>query len=198
MTPGKELLKEAGRKAFHQLSLAYLVAYHLLGYPRIVRWMIPWTIFVLAVETARLHFAGLNRFLFNALGALARPEETSHYSGIVYTTLGAFILFLAFKTQSAYVAAGLFCVSLGDTAAALVGKSFGRHRIFGSKKSVEGSLACFIVCACVGLSTGFSLTTALAGASAGTLIEFLPTTIWLNDNMWMPIAVAGALRLCAG
>ena len=123
---------------------------------------------------------------------------SSGSSGIVHTTLGAFILFICFGTKTAYVNAGLLSIALGDAAAALVGKSMGKHKILGSKTSVEGSAACFLVCAAAGVYAGFSAGCAVVGAIAGTLIEFAPTTALFNDNMWMPIGVACALRLCAG
>lgn len=193
-----DVLKECGRKAFHMLSLVYLAAYHLLGYPRVIAWMMPWMVLVMIVETSRLYYEPFNRFLFNVLGALSREEERTHYSGIVHTTAGALILFLAFGTRPPIVAAGLLCVALGDAMAALIGKSIGRHHLFGSKKSVEGSAACFLTCAAVGIYTGFPAGSALAGASAATVIEFMPTKVYFNDNMWMPIGVAVTLRLCAG
>jgi dolichol kinase len=194
----REWFKELGRKTFHQLSLAFLIVYYWIGYPRIIRWMIPWTILVFVVETSRLYIPAVNKLLFDLMGGLAREEERNHYSGIVSTTVGAFILFLALRDQARFVAAGLLCVSLGDTAAALVGKAVGRHHLFGSKKSIEGSAACFLTCAAVGTCLGFSAGSALAGASAGTIIEFLPTSLLFNDNMWMPIGVALTLKLCAG
>ena len=193
-----DLAKEFGRKAFHMLSLVYLAAYMILGYPRVVAWMIPWTVFVLVMETARLYSKGLNDFLFGLLGALARSEERTRYSGIVHTTLGSFLLFLAFGKQPPLVSAGLLSLALGDAAAALVGKSIGRHRILGSKKSLEGSLACFLTCAAAGAWSGFPAGCAVVGAAVGTVIEFMPTTALFNDNLWMPIGVALALRLCAG
>ncbi len=193
-----DFIIECGRKIFHMLALVFLLAYHLLGYPRVIRWMIPWTILVFIIETGRLYSPKLNKFLFGLLGVIARGEERTHYSGIVHTTLGALILFLAFGTWPAIVASGLLCEAFGDAAAALVGKSLGRHRILGSKKSVEGSAACFLTCAAVGLCTGFPAGPALAGASAATIIEFVPTNVVFNDNMWMPIGVAVTLRLCAG
>jgi len=192
-----DLIKELGRKTFHMLSLAYLAAYHVLGYPRVIQWMVPWTVVVLVVETVRLKWAPLNDFLFRVMGGLAREEEKENYSGIVHTTLGAFILFLMFKERTAYVSAGLYCVALGDAAAALVWKSIGRHHIFNSKKSIEGSAACLLVCAAAGVWEGFSAGSAIAGALAATVIEFLPTNVIFNDNMWMPIGVAITLRLCA-
>jgi len=46
--------RECGRKAFHMLSLAYLAAYHLIGYPGVLAWMAAWTALVTALEFGRL------------------------------------------------------------------------------------------------------------------------------------------------
>lgn len=193
-----DYLREVGRKTFHMLSLVYLFAYHRLGYPVIIRWMIPWTIVVMVVETGRFYWPKVNDFLFGLMGEFSRPEERFHYSGIVHTTLGAFLLFIVFGDKPQHVSFGLYCVALGDAAAALVGKSIGKHRLFGSKKSIEGSLACWLVCAAAGVWTGFPAGCALAGATVATGVEWLPTSALFNDNLWMPIAVATTARLCAG
>lgn len=193
----KELLREAGRKTFHMLSLAYLAAYFLIGYPRILAWLGVWTVVVVVVESGRLYWRGANDFLFGLFKGLSRPEERKRYSGIFHTTVGALIVIVLFGSQPRLVAAGIWCVALGDAAAALVGKAIGRIRLAGSKKSVEGSLACFLVCAAACRALGFGLPAAAAGALAATIVELLPTTWWFNDNLWMPVAAAAAVRLCA-
>jgi dolichol kinase len=193
-----DLLREAGRKTFHMLSLVYLAAYYLIGYPLILKWLSGWAVVVVAVETARLYLPGFNDYLFKLFRGLSRPEERGHYSGVFHTTIGALAVIWLFGDRPAYVAAGIWCVSLGDAAAALVGKAIGRLRLPGSKKSVEGSTACFVVCAAACLAVGFPPLAAAAGALAATVVELLPTTWFFNDNLWMPLATAVALRVCAG
>lgn len=185
---------EARRKAFHMASLLYLAAYLLIGWPRVMAPMYAWTALVAAVEIGRLYWARLNDFLFSLLGALSRAEERKHASGILHTTLGALIVFVAFGGDTRVISASIFCVALGDAAAALVGKPFGRHKIPGSKKSIEGSAACFAACLAVCLAHGYRWPASAAAAFLSTGIEFLPTTSWFNDNLWMPLGAACALR----
>jgi dolichol kinase len=197
--PGKPpLLREAARKAFHLLSLVYLGAYKLIGWPAVMKLMIPWVILVFIVETCRLKSPELNRRLTLAFGGLAREDEHDKYSGILHTTLGVFIIWLLYGGRDTLVSAGIYYVALGDAAAALVGKAVGRHRIGASKKSVEGSAACFLVCLAIGLGHGYAAGPALAAAVTATVVEFLPTGRWWNDNLWMPVITATALFLCAG
>ena len=191
------LRSELMRKAFHLATLCYLGAYQLLGYPGIVRPMAVWAVIVCVIETARLRSASLNRALTGLFGPLARPEEANRYSGIIHTTLGALVVFLMFGQHPTVVAASIYYVALGDAAAAIVGKSLGRHRLPSSRKSAEGSLACFAVCAAIGLGLGLPVPALILGAAAATVIELLPTTAWFNDNLWMPVTTAIVLRLCA-
>lgn len=192
-----DLARECGRKAFHMLSLAYLAAYGILGYPRVIPWMIAWTALVVLFETARLRLPRLNEGLTSFFSGMIRPEESRRYSGIFHTTVGALVLMAAFGSRPRIVAAALCYVAFGDAAAALVGKSLGRRRIGLGSKTIEGSLACFAACALVGGLMGFDLPALLAGALGATAIEMLPTTRFFNDNLWMPIATAVLLRLVA-
>jgi dolichol kinase len=158
-------------------------------------WMVPWTAFVVVVETARLYIPALNNFLLSPFTGMARPEEFKHYSGIFHTTVGVFILFALFGAGTRIVTASLFYVALGDTAAALVGKSFGRHKIMGGKKSWEGAFGCLAVCAAAGLACGFNVVAVLASSAVACIIEALPTNPYFNDNVWMPIGAAVVLKL---
>ena len=191
-----DLVYECKRKAFHLLSLVYLAAYWTLGYPRVLHWLLSWTIFVASLEAARLCFPRLNQALTNLFANLSRPEESRHYSGVFHTATGALVLIFFFGKFPQIVSASLFYVTFGDAAAALIGKSIGKHRLSGGKKSLEGSLACFLTCLLIGKLFGFHLFASLAAAATGTVIEFLPTTAYFNDNLWMPLGTAIALRLC--
>src|SRR5579883_1498758 len=126
---------------------------------------------------------------------ISRPEEHKHVSGIFHTSFGVLILWVFFGSQPSLVSAAIFCVAFGDAAAAIVGKSLGSRRLFGSKKSVVGSAACWAACFLSCRFEGFGALACAAAATASTIVEWLPTSPWWNDNLWLPVAAAGALRL---
>ncbi len=190
-----ELAREFGRKAFHMLSLGYLGVYHLVGYPRVLPWMAAWLGVVTLGESGRLLFPGLGRGLTRAFSGIMREGEKRSFSGIFHTTAGCLAVMVMAGGKPSIVAAAVFYLSFGDAVASLVGKAFGRRRIPGTRKSFEGSAACFAVCLGVGLACGFAPPAALAGAAAATLIEALPTTAFFNDNLWLPAGSAAVLLL---
>ena len=189
-----DLVKEIGRKLFHTLALAFLAAYWLIGYPRIIPWALAWSAFVAAAETARLRLPGLNERLLPFFGGIYREDERRRLTGIFYTSFGALAVFVFFGDKPRIVAASLFYLVLGDAAAALVGKAFGRRKIAGGEKTLEGSLACFLTCLLVGRAMGFAAFPGAAAALAATVIELLPAR-WFNDNLCMPLGAAAVLRL---
>jgi dolichol kinase len=187
-----DLRRELGRKAFHMLSLLYLAAYHLIGYPRVLLPLACWLALVTAVETGRIASERLNRALTGLFRGVIRQAEKRAFSGIFHTTAGSLATILLFGRRSRVVSAALLCLALGDAAAALAGKAWGRHRWPGSLKSFEGSLACVVVCLGAGLAAGLQPWPAAGAALAAALVELLPTTVFCNDNLWMPVAAAAA------
>jgi dolichol kinase len=190
-----DLRREFGRKAFHMLSLVYWAAFALLGWPRILYWICPWLIVVLAIETARLYVPWVERTLVGLFEGLIRETERRHYSGIVHTTTGSLAAMLIAQGDPVIVGAAIGQLAFGDSAAALIGKAFGRTKILGGKKSLEGSLACFSACFALAIAVGVRPGAALASALAASAVELLPTTGFFNDNLWMPVASAAVLRL---
>ena len=78
--------------------------------------------------------------------------------------------------------------------AAIVGRSFGRVRVFG--KTLEGSLACFGACVLVSLlypGDPFTWRMILGGALVATLFELLP--IPLDDNLRISLSAGFAMTL---
>ncbi len=190
------VLKEVQRKVFHMLSLVFLAAYLLIGYPRVMPWMYAFSALVAAVELGRLYVPALNQALvaMPLFSSISRPEEHRRVSGLFHTTFGVLLLWLFFGAHRQIVAASIYCVAFGDTAAALIGKSLGRVRLPGSKKSLEGSAACWTACFLSCKLTGFGSGAAAAAALCATVVEFCPTTTWFNDNLWLPVAAAVALK----
>lgn len=190
-----ELVRELARKAFHQLSLVYLGVFWYFGWPRAAVLTGAWFAVVFAVELARLKVPAVERFLLGLMGGLMRESERKHFSGIFHTTAGSLAAMLIARGDPVIVAAAILQLALADSASALAGKAFGRTKLFGGAKSLEGSLAGLAVGFAAALACGVRPGAALAAALAGSLAELAPTTPWFNDNLWIPVASAGALVL---
>ena len=142
---------------------------------------------LLVFEVVRLRARVFRDFFHQLLGDALRRRERGELLGATYLVMGFLFTVLAFERPVA-VAACEFLV-LGDTAAALVGKSIGRTPAF--DKTVEGSVACLLVCGAVGWALsasvpGLPLHVALAGALVATLFELLPVP--LDDNLRIPLS----------
>jgi len=181
-------LDEIKRKSFHLLTLIYIIAYAYLSRQTILVAMGVLIFLVVVTEALRLRFPSFNRKLLKVLGGVHRDNEANSVSGLPWTLSGSFFTMLLFPDKS-IVLASLLYLALGDASAALVGKRMGKRKIFWGK-TLEGSLACFLVCFMIGLFF-FKLPVALAGALAAAIIELFPWA--LNDNFWMPIISAFAL-----
>jgi len=140
----------------------------------------------------------VNGYSFPLLGGITRSsirklEERGFAFGPVTLVLGAILSLLFFPTTTANTV--IWIVAFADTAATIVGRSLGNHRIpYNIKKSIEGSLAAWIVaffCGCIYLP----LFPALLAASFSSIIESLP--LRSLDNLLMPIGT-GILLLCLG
>lgn len=190
-----DLGREFGRKAFHMLALVYWAAFAFLGWPTIVYYMFVWLAVVLIIETARLRVPVVEKTLVGLFEGMIRDTERRHYSGIVHTTSGSLAAMLIGRGDPVIVGAAIGQLAFGDAAAALAGKAFGRTKILGGKKSLEGSLACLAACFAIAVAVGARPGAALASALAATAVELLPTTGFFNDNLWMPVAAAVALRV---
>ena len=190
-----DLSREFGRKAFHMLALVYWGAFFFFGWPRIVYWMSGWLLVVLIGETARLYVPVVGRGLGWFFGGLIREAERKRYSAIVHTSTGCLSAMLIAQGDPVIVGASIGSLAFGDAAAALVGKAFGRTKLFGGQKSLEGSLACFAACFALAIGVGVRPGAALVSSLVATAVEFLPTTGLFNDNLWMPVTTAVVLRV---
>jgi dolichol kinase len=181
---------EIKRKLVHLMCLIYILGYWYLPKNFVVLGLSIVISVAVFLEILRFKVHSFNNFLKDNFKGFYRQQEADKMSGLVWTLSGGLITILMFPNKYMVFASFLYLV-FADAAAALIGKAFGKHKIlFG--KSLEGSMACFLVCFIIGLFM-FNFWFAFIGAIIATFVEAVP---WkLNDNFWMQIINAGMLTL---
>lgn len=179
-------LKEFKRKSIHMLSLFIPFGYrYLLGYNKKLTVLILFflTILCIIIELVRLENGSFRKFFNKFFGNMMRNHESVEFSGATYLMISAIFTIAIFPRDIAFVA--LSFLAIGDTMAALVGIHFGKRKMFSSKKSVEGTLACLISTFAFALIFKIHPVIAFVGAVAATMAEF--SKIPLDDNFKIPI-----------
>ena len=144
----------------------------------------------LGLDLVRFRIQWLNRQFLRWLSPLLKTDEGRRLTGATYLVIGALFTFLLFGPEVAVPA--LLFLSLGDPAAAVVGRRMPGPRIFGKS---PGGTAAFVA---LGLVTVGALTGSgavdyhwglLIGALIAGLVELAPVD--LDDNLTIPL-IAGA------
>lgn len=182
--------RELKRKVLHFCGLFYILGYYFLPRTTVLWIMGVLSTVITLFDFSRLYYPNLNQFLLKLFGGLYRPEEEKLPSGLPFTFFGAFLTMLFFP-QEKIVLSALGYQVFGDGLAALVGLEFGRIKI--GKKSLEGSLTCFLVCLVIGFAF-LDYKIAFLGAVIATIVELLPMPLPFNDNLSLPLLSALFLK----
>jgi dolichol kinase len=187
------LASELKRKAIHLASLVIPVGYYLSPDSWHRDWeraLLASVILSLAIEVFRLNHPRTRNLFRHFFGELIRNHEEASLLGSTYLLIACLLSIHLFPKPIAVLA--LCFLIVGDTVAAIVGKSVGRIRMFG--KTLEGSLACLVVCFGITLflpEVPFHV--AIVGAVVATIFELLP--IPLDDNFRIPLSAGFAMEL---
>lgn len=145
----------------------------------------------LGVEWARRSVRWVRHRFLRSTRVMLRGHERNGIAGATYMAV-AYLLALLLFPRAVAVAAMLYN-ALGDSAAAIVGRKWGRHRT-GWGKSWEGAAAALLVNLGVGAAIpGIGPGAVLIGALASAALEFLPLP--LDDNL--RITLGGGMVLWA-
>jgi len=175
---------EAIREAIHAGGFFITFASMLLGiYP--IAFLLFLTILIyMASELARLERKTIPLISSITVKAATLSERYEFTTTPIYLALGVILSLLFFPTPINYASIAIVC--LGDSAASIFGKVFGKTAIpFNKGKSLEGFLAGF---AFAFLSAAIFLhpLQAFVGAILGMFVESLPLPV--NDNLSTPLA----------
>jgi dolichol kinase len=181
--------RELKRKSIHLAMIVIPVWYYFAPPPLgILGLIIAMTVTVI-LDLLRLSDDRFREFFLRLFKSLIRSHEEEHLLGSTHFMIAALISVLVFDKMIA-VAALTFLV-VGDTAAAVIGKRFGKKLYWG--KSLAGSFACFVCCFLIGYLLLANEWVRLAGAVSATIVEALP--IPMDDNMRVPIASGLIMQL---
>lgn len=175
---------ECFRKVMHLAGLLIIVLYTSLlnHFSERIAIMVLTGILLLLLELERIRLDHRPKLL-KILEGLFRGSEKNHISGGAFFVTSTIISFSAFEYWIALVA--MFMTVFGDMFAALIGRAFGKKRIYRHKTWV-GSFSALLANLLVGI---FFLpqfpTVYVSMAIMATLVELL--THKLDDNLTVPL-----------
>ncbi len=195
------------RNAYH-VSSGFLGAGLYTAYPdrNLVLWVAGiYTASMLTMEALRVLSPKINQFMVDKMfGAISRPIEAYRMNSGTWYGIALFLMVWLFNPLACIC--GVLALGVGDPAAALLGKRFGRHKLRGHK-SFEGMLGF------IGVSTAvvaaFLMLTPHAELVGVPVWRVLAVSLWasvvgavtevycdpVDDNFAIPLTVAGAVGL---
>lgn len=187
------------RKGIHLFSLSIPVIYYFVSRSTALSILIPLTLAFLITDVARLYSKPIGRLFERFFGFLLRRHERNdrgrQLTGATYVLISATFCVLVFPKLIVITAFAILIIS--DSAAALIGRKFGRHPFL--KKSAEGTFAFFIsalVVVAVAPKISYVPLEYLIGAIAalfGALVEAMSVAI--DDNVSIPVTIGAAMWL---
>ena len=185
-------LSELKRKFLHLLALIIPFCIYLIGKEKALWILIPLSTLALILEVARVRVQRIASLIYFMAGPIMRTEEKPPIgspiaiNGASWVVISATLLTIVFPVYIACASLSMFM--LGDAAAALVGRKFGNLNWPQSKKTIEGSLAFWVISGVTLLVLNFlPWYAAILVSGIAMILEVLPLPI--NDNVRVPILV---------
>lgn len=117
--------------------------------------------------------------------------------GILFFTIGAFLVLLLFPTHIAY--AGIMILSFGDAASNLVGRHFGKIKTrLNPNKYIEGTMVGILVSIPIAYFFVPNIYAAIAASSIAMFLEMPNISLFnfeIDDNLLIPIGASFTLSL---
>lgn len=170
--------------------------------------MIPATLGVVLIDTLRHKSEGVKAFAQAIFGSVMRAhevaEDTKHLSGASHMLIAACTCILFFPKLIAITAFSVLILS--DTAAALVGRKYGKRSYIDKNKTVEGTLAFVVSGIVVVLTVGMMgdmyepvpwefYVAGIVGVVFGAHVEAISKRMHWDDNFSVPLSVGGMMLM---
>jgi len=184
MQKGISLKKEIARKSIHFTTSILPFAYFSLAQKEQIL-VLSISLFVLFLigDILRIYVTQMKQIYEKIFGSLLRENESGkNLNGATLLFLGFSVSIVLFEKNIAIIA--MLFLAISDSVAAIVGKRFGKHRIF--SKTFEGALGFFASAFIISLIFYDRIIFSLLIALIMAIIELVPLKI--NDNIVIPIA----------
>jgi dolichol kinase len=181
--PSREFILEILRKSVHLVSILIVLIYEFFGKEAVLWVFMLFLVTVLFLDYFRLEHGMKIPFFY----IMYREHEADRLGGHIFFSLGAISVIALFSREIAYAA--ILMTTFGDMAAALIGKFYGKRRVFQklfkNDKSIEGSASEFIIDFLIGLLILGNPIVSLVMAFLATLTETAVNKI--DDNLIVPV-----------
>ena len=181
------------RKLIHTFNLVIPLSYFFI-FPD--KWnfltiLIILTICFIIIDICRNIFPSIRSIFSILFDKMLRTHELhGRFTGATWVMIASCISILLFSKPVAILA--LIFMSLGDTAAGLIGQKFGKHKI--GEKTWEGFIAGLVVCLIISFNYNLlPLHISISGALTAMIMEILP--IPLDDNFKIPLGSGGIMMM---
>ena len=185
---------EVLRKSIHLTSLSISFAYYYVSREFALSLLIPATLIVVFADLLRYYYPPFSKLFYSVFGFMLRRHEVDkkkkNLNGATYVMIAVTLSVLFFP--KAFVIPAVAVLIIGDIAAALIGRKWGKHKFL--SKSFEGTLAFFIAGCIVILASP-----KVNGGLPEYLIGFIAVATsaiaenisfgWADDNFTIPLTM---------
>ncbi len=150
------------------------------------------TILIVVFDFLRIYTKQVQRIYNFLFKEVTRDFESCRLTGASYVMIGALIVLSIFESRICIPA--LLIMSFSDSAAAIIGKKYGKTKIF--DKTLEGSLAFLLTSFVIVIFfiPDIDFTFSIIAIIASTIVELVPKSN-LDDNLLIPIVSAFIISL---
>jgi dolichol kinase len=181
--PSREVVFEVLRKSVHIVSILIIFIYEFFGKGAVLWVLMLFLVAALVLDYFRVEHGMKIPFFYITY----RKDEADRFGGHIFFALGAISSIALFSREIAYAA--ILMATFGDLAAAMIGKFYGKRRVFQklfkNDKSIEGSASEFVVDFLIGLLIVENPIVSLVMAFLATLTETAVNKI--DDNLMVPV-----------
>ena len=192
----RSLLAEFRRKGVHLFALVIPIGYILVPRKPALLILGGCAFAAAFLDLLKYYDRGFRRIFYKIFGKMLRSKEIKRFTASTYILGASLIVFFAFDRWVALIS--ITYIILGDTAGAIFGVRFGKHKTIG-KKTLEGSMAFFVAAYAgsillkllVGINAPWSAL--FMGALSAAVIESLP--LGIDDNLTVPVLTGLLLQM---